>query len=65
VSDASLVFSSIVNIARQQNQLLFGDDEAAMMRLDREQEFGGREGALMRRIASAPKATGLLVARHA
>jgi hypothetical protein len=36
--DVSLALSNIVNITRQHLQVLFGDDEAALMRLDRELE---------------------------
>jgi hypothetical protein len=36
MSDASLVLSGLVIITRQQIQALFGDDEAAMILLERE-----------------------------
>ena len=41
IRDVSLFLSNIVNITRQHIQVLYGDDEAALMRVDREREFSG------------------------
>ncbi len=38
VRDVSLALSNIVNITRQHIEVLCGDDEAALIRLDRELE---------------------------
>jgi hypothetical protein len=38
VRDVSLALNNIVTITRQHIQVLYGDDEAALMRLDRELE---------------------------
>ncbi len=38
MGDVSLALSNIVNITRQHIQVMYGDDEATLMRLDRDLE---------------------------